>query len=231
MFDFLIPIAFDAGKALFDVLANADRPDPEEVYKQRVNEAIGFVKDYFGSLRSKEVNRSRTESALAREMGAREKASQGYSGSVNFASARESDVADRLQQMLESLGSSELGAVANIKTQGINRPITAQPNTFDYLGALAGAGGKISGQKALMDYQSEMDTKSTDDWMKMLKKSTASTSMGQDPMNQSIEQFGKLGEGSFKSPATGSSVGSFAEPGTGNDLLDTKNWDKKRYSF
>lgn len=223
---FLIPIAFEGGAALFDALANANRPDPEEIYKQRIGEAISYVKNYFSSLRNKEVNRAKSESALAREMGAREKASQGYSGSVNFASARESSVADRLQQMLESLGSSELGAIASIQTSGINRPINVQPNAFDYLGALAGAGAKISGQKALSDYQNTLTTQSNEGWKDMFK-----SSLGQNPMSQSIGQYNTLGDGYFKSPATGGGVGSFADPSFSNDLLDTKNWEKKKYSF
>lgn len=140
----IIPVAFEAGRALMGILGSENQQDPSEVYQQRLEQALNAVRGYFTQEEIGLKQDARTDTARAQIRGAREKAATGYTGSVSaFTAPAEGSIAERLQRSIQQLKAQKARSVSDIRIAEAQAPFYQKPNTFDYLGAGLGAAGQI----------------------------------------------------------------------------------------
>ena len=141
-----VSLALLGAKTLFDIFsANKDQgPDIEGIRKARVAEALGATDSAFNLARSRTLRRADRDKSLSNiNFGRRFAALNTTSGSGNPALERiDSQTADSVLGLEAQRASSR----ASIFGASINAPIdtTRKPNTFDYVGALAGSAAKIT---------------------------------------------------------------------------------------
>lgn len=199
----LIPIGFQAGKALLGLLGGNE--DPEEIYQRRLNEALKYINQYFGKEENLIRTRGERDLSLARQSGARQAAAIGYTGDVgSFTAPQESSIGQRIQDAIESLQATKAREVSQLQTGKLNLPIYQKPNFFDYAGAAVGAAGDI-----YTTYQQNQDLmQSNKEYYENLFKTMSDTfgsgrSSAEGSINRNLPS-----ENSFRSPVEGSGIGS-----------------------
>lgn len=140
----LIPITFAVGKTLFDILGSHQQQDPTEVAQARLEQALNAMRGYFTQEEIGLKSDARTESAIAKLAGAREKAATGYTGSVSaFTAPAEGAIGNRLSRALQALKAQKARSVGDIRMAEASLPFYQKPSGYDYLGAGLGAAGNI----------------------------------------------------------------------------------------
>lgn len=202
-FNPLIPIGFEAGKALLGLFGGNE--DPEEIYQRRLNEALKYINQYFGKEENLIRSRGDRDLAIARQSGARQAAAVGYTGDVgSFTAPQESSIGQRIQDAIESLQATKSREITQLHVGSLNLPVYQKPNFFDYASAAAGAAGNI-----YSTYQQNQDLmRSNKDYYDTLFKTMSDTfGAGRTSAEGSINR-NLPSENSFRSPVEGSGVGS-----------------------
>jgi hypothetical protein len=192
-------LGLTAVKGIADLIGGAKQPDPEEIYRKRLAEAMSYLNNAFSGFEIAARTGAERQLAQARRIGGRQQAQLNYTGGPEaFTSSAEASITDRLDATMQDIRAQKTASIANLQVQGLDFPIITKPNAWQTLGAVAGTAGAIAGGVGLMG----MSNKNTEDLNAQLEKSVNSVTSslgGQTQLEGSMNRMGDYGAPAPKS--------------------------------
>ena len=147
-----IALGLQAAGGIASAIGSASRPDPNKEHQRRIREALEYLQNAFSGLEIQTKSQAERDMGQVRRIGARQSAALGYTGgAAPFTSPGEASIASRLDNALQSLRSNRAGAMANLKSSGVDAPIYSKPTAMEYFGSILTAGGDILGKPTPAD--------------------------------------------------------------------------------
>lgn len=202
-------LGIEAGSGLLNLLGGifGGGPDPEEIFKMRMDLARKATERYFSDQEARIRKMAMRDMSVARQRGGREAAALGLTTTASsFTAPLEGQVNRTLSQQLDSLLAQKSASLANLQAEGLNFPIIQKPNALQYGGQLLGSLSQVLQKKNALDQGAFNANDYIDALYNRYMSAGMGTGMGQNQTMSQINRLASLGDSLPYNPSPGTGV-------------------------